>query len=289
METTWLDRTQYPFESHFFEIEGCRLHYVDEGRGEPILFVHGTPSWSFDFRHLMAGLRSRFRCLAIDHIGFGLSDKPARYPYSTRQHSQNLERFVLEKDLRDLTLVVHDFGGPIGLSVAIRHPDRIKRIVVLNSWLWSAEADPEFQRLAWLLRSPILSFLYRHLNISPRFLLPASFGKKKLPREIHAQYLKPFARKSDREGLLAFARSLLNDQDWFEELWKSRTPISAKPVLFVWGMKDALVAPHHLEKFQAGFSQSRALRLDTCGHFPQEEEPEETLRAIREFLFETKE
>lgn len=144
MKNQWLDKKEYPFSSNFYEVNGHKLHYIDEGKGDTILFVHGTPSWSFDFRNVIKKLRTTNRCIAIDHIGFGLSDKPEHYDYSTQNHSRTLEKFITDKDLNDITLVVHDFGGPIGLNVAIRQPQRIKKIVVMNSWLWSSRNDPDF-------------------------------------------------------------------------------------------------------------------------------------------------
>ncbi len=279
----WLDRNEYPFSSNYFNINGQQLHYIDEGEGPTILFVHGTPSWSFDYRHLIKALMPYFRCIAIDHIGFGLSDKPKHYDYSTINHSKTLEKFVLEKDLKDISLVVHDFGGPIGLNFAIAQPERIKSIVILNSWLWSSANDPDFIRLTRILKSPLLPFLYRQLNFSARFILPQSFGAKKLKKNLKKQYTRPFANSSQREGTLAFARSLLQDQGWFEELWNQKEPIAQKPTLLIWGMKDPVIKPHLLDKFVEGFPLAQVLKLDTCGHFPQEEEPEQVIEAIRTF------
>lgn len=278
------DQSEYPFRSNYFEINGHRLHYIDEGTGNPILFIHGTPSWSFDYRNVIKTLIPAYRCIAIDHIGFGLSDKPERYDYSTINHSKTFEAFMLEKQLEKFTLVVHDFGGPIGLNVAIRHPGRIKNIVVLNSWLWSSKTDPGFIRFSRILKSPLLPFLYRYLNFSPRFILPKSFGEQKLDRKILKHYTKPFASKAQRNGPLAFARSLLDDQDWFEALWNNRQALSNKPVLFIWGMKDPVIQPHYLDTFISGFPNAEVVRLETCGHFPQEEQPDETAGAILRFL-----
>lgn len=283
-EFPWLDRNEYPFAAHYHTIDGHRLHYIDEGRGEVLVFVHGTPSWSFDFRHLIKELRSEYRCLAIDHIGFGLSDKPEHYDYSTQRHAQTLTDFLLEKDLSDITLVLHDFGGPIGFDFALRYPERIRRIVILNSWLWSSELDPEFTRMKKILNSPLLPFLYRNLNFSARFVLPKSFGAKKLSRSLRKQYTHPFADRTERNGTLAFAKSLLNDQNWFEQLWKQRSVLSEKPVCLIWGMNDPVILPHNLEKFVSGFPNAVVHKLETCGHFPQEEQPEETLQAMRQFL-----
>lgn len=284
MTNHWLDTSEYPFVSKYTTINGHKLHYIDEGEGDTILFVHGTPSWSFDFRNVIKKLRMDFRCVAIDHMGFGLSDKPERYDYTTQNHSKTLEKFVLEKQLKDITLVVHDFGGPIGLSVAIQHPERIKNIVILNSWLWSSKHDADYIKFSKILRSPLLPFLYRYLNFSPRFILPKSFGDCKLSSELLKQYTRPFADKTQRNGALAFAQSLLNDQDWFEELWGKRQVIAGKPTLFIWGMKDPVIKQHYLEKFVSWFANSRTVKFEISGHFPQEEQPDDVAKAIGEFL-----
>lgn len=286
MTNNWLDTKEYPFQSNYFEINGQKLHYIDEGKGETILFIHGTPSWSFDFRNSIKALQDQYRCIAIDHIGFGLSDKPEVYDYSTQNHSATLEKFILDKKLENITLVVHDFGGPIGLNFAMRYPDKIKKLVILNSWLWSSQTDPDFIKLSKILKSPLLPFLYRYLNFSPKFILPKSFGDHKLSRHLLKQYTKPFANKTQRTGALAFAKSLLNDQNWFEELWNKRKTISAKPTLFIWGMKDPVIKSKYLEKFESGFTHSKTIRLETCGHFPQEEQAEETIIALQNFFKE---
>jgi pimeloyl-ACP methyl ester carboxylesterase len=286
MANHWLDKSEYPFKSNFFDINGNNLHYIDEGKGETLLFVHGTPSWSFDYRNIIKKLKEYYRCAAIDHIGFGLSDKPEHYDYSTQNHSKTLEKFVLEKQLKNITLVVHDFGGPIGLNFAMQHPEKIKKLIILNSWLWSSENDPDFIKLKKVLKSPLLPFLYRYLNFSPKFILPQSFGDKKLPKNLLKQYTKPFADKTQRNGTLSFAKSLLNDQKWFEELWNKRNAISDKPTLFIWGMRDQVIKPHNLEKFENGFTNSKTVRLETSGHFPQEEQPKKVTDAIFEFMKE---
>jgi haloalkane dehalogenase len=224
--------------------------------------------------------------LAIDHIGFGLSDKPELYDYSIQNHSNSLEKFVLEKQLENITLIVHDFGGPIGLNFAIQNPEKVKRLVVINSWLWSSTTDAGYIKLSKILKNPLLPFLYRYLNFSPRFILPKSFGDRKISGKTLKQYTRPFADKTERNGALAFAKSLLNDQDWFEELWNRRQSISSKPTLFIWGMKDPVIKPHYLEKFRSGFQHSQTIKLETSGHFPQEEEPDKVTEAIRKFVTE---
>jgi len=284
MNPLWLDKTEYPFTSKFMKVNEHHLHYIDEGKGETLLFVHGTPSWSFDFRNLIKKLSTSYRCVAIDHIGFGLSDKPEFYDYSTLNHSNTLEKFIIEKQLQNITLVVHDFGGPIGLNITLNHSSKFKNLVILNSWLWSSSKDSDFIKFSKILRNPILPFLYLNFNFSPRFILPSSFGDKKISKAILKQYTSPFSIKKERKGALAFVHSLLNDQDWFETLWQKRHLIAHKPTLFIWGMKDPVIKPKNLEKFQSAFTNSKTVRLETCGHFPQEEESEKVYQAIIEFL-----
>lgn len=285
----WLDRSQYPFQSRYLSVAGHRLHYIDEGPDDPaaatLLFIHGTPSWSFDFRNVIKQLSHDFRCVALDHIGFGLSDKPASYNYSTAHHATTLGQLVEHLKLNNITLVMHDFGGPIGMAWALQNPTLVRRLVVMNSWLWSSADDPEYQRFSKILRSPLLPLLYRRLNFSPRFLLPKSFGdRSKLSRHVHRHFTAPFGNAGERAGTLAFARSLLNDQEWFQMLWERRGVVAQLPTLFIWGMKDSFVRPEYLQKFAAGFPNSQSIRLETAGHFPQEEEPEQVAAAIKGWM-----
>lgn len=134
----------------------------------------------------------------------------------------------------------------------------------------------------------MLPFLYRYLNFSPQFILPKSFGDHKLSKQLLKQYTRPFADKTQRNGALAFAKSLLNDQDWFEQLWNKRQTISNKQTLFVWGTKDPVIKPHYLDKFQSGFTNSKTIQLETCGHFPQEEQPEMVTKSILDFMTNNK-
>lgn len=283
MANHWLDTSEYPFTSNYFDINGQKLHYIDEGKGEIILFVHGTPSWSFEYRNVIKSLKSDFCCIAFDHIGFGLSDKPEHYDYSTQNHSRTFEKFVCEKQLENFTLVVHDFGAVIALNFALQYPEKVKNIVVLNAWLWSSKSDPEYTKMSKILKSPLLPFLYRYLNFSPKFILPKSFGDRKISNKLLKQYTRPFADKTQRNGTLAFAKSLLNDQDWFEELWSKRETITAKPTLLLWGMKDPILKSNYLDKFESGFHNSTTIQLKSSGHFPQEEQPEIVAKEIAKF------
>lgn len=229
----WLDRKEYPFTSYYLNVNGTSLHYIDEGQDDPVLFLHGTPSWSFDFRKIIKHLSKNYRCIAPDHIGFGLSEKPAHYNYSLQNHTVNLELLIANLKLKNITLVVHDFGGPIGFQYAIKHPDTIKQIVVLNSLLWDFSSNQVFKTFKKVADSPLLSILYKYFNFSPKVMLPKSFGDHRIGKSVLRNYTKAFAKPSERVGCLAFAYSLLKDQNQFESLWNQRSVLQSKQVLFI--------------------------------------------------------
>jgi pimeloyl-ACP methyl ester carboxylesterase len=143
---TGIDRAAYPFTSRWLATPSGRLHYIDEGGGEPVLFVHGTPTWSFEWRHVVRALAPRWRCIAPDHLGFGLSDRPRDFPYTPEAHAANLAHFVDALGLQRFTLVVHDYGGPIALSLALGRPERVRRLVLINTWMWSFVGDHQMER-----------------------------------------------------------------------------------------------------------------------------------------------
>ncbi|MEM9832164.1 MAG: alpha/beta fold hydrolase [Bacteroidota bacterium] len=167
----WVDKSLYPFEHHFITLESGRMHYVDQGKGEVILFVHGTPTWSFLYRDFIKELAKNYRCITIDHLGFGLSEKPGGSDFTPQWHTRNLSEFIEKKNLNNITLVVHDFGGPIGLAAGMEHADRIKRVVLFNTWLWSTASIKEVQKLDKTVNSGLGKFLYLSMNISPKTLL----------------------------------------------------------------------------------------------------------------------
>jgi len=248
------------------------------------LFVHGTPSWSFDFRYCIKNLSSNFRCIALDHIGFGLSDKPKNYTYSLSQHINNLTQLIEQLQLKDITLILHDFGGPIGLEYALKNKTNIKRIVLMNTWTGNFSDDPSFKKMERILKSPLLPFLYLNFNFSARYLLPKSFGDKKISRKILSQFTKPFSKKSNRYGTLGFAKSLLSEQQFFINQKKQIHQLTHLPILLIWGMKDQFVGAKYLNQFKQEFKHAKCIELTSAGHFPQEEESEKTMTAIRYFL-----
>ena len=272
----WLDRTGYPFATRRVTLAGgAQLHLVDEGRGPVVLLVHGTPTWSFEWRHLIRALSPTHRCIAPDHLGFGLSDRPAGADYSPEAHAARLRELVVQLDLRDITLIVHDFGGVIGLPLAVEEPSRVSRIVVLNSWMWDLGDDPGVRRVGRLFGGAPGRFLYERLNFSLRVITPAAFAdRKRLTRAIHAQYLAPFADRRSRGAVLwPLARSLGSPSAHGERLWSRRAVLAHIPALVVWGTRDPALKPHHLARWREALPHAEVVTLDT-GHWPHEEMPD---------------
>ena len=283
---TWLDHDAYPFGHHYIDLTAGRVHYVDEGRGAPVLFVHGTPTWSFEYRHLVSALSASVRCLAPDHLGFGLSQRPATFAYTPEAHAAVLAEFVDRLALRDLTLVVHDFGGPIGLPLAIDRPGLVTRLIILNSWMWPFDDDPEMQRRLRLAGGAIGRWLYRHANFSLRVLAPSAYGdRSKLTREIHRQYLEVFTDPDARVQVLhALARALGGSRAFYARLFAQADRLKPIPTLIVWGMKDSAFKPHQLARWRQVLPGAEVVELAGAGHWPHEEDPAAVVAAVRRFV-----
>lgn len=285
MTPTWLDTRAYPFAPKYHTLDNAQMHYIDEGEGDVILFVHGTPSWSYEFRDVIRILSKRYRCIAMDHIGFGLSDKPASYNYTLDQHTSNVRALIDHLQLSSFHLLVHDFGGPIGLAMAETMPERVRSLIMANTWCFSVSDEPEFKKMKNILGSPLLPFLYRYFNFSAKYILPAAFGERsRLTPEIHQHYLKPFAGSSSRNGTIGFAKSLLRDQSWFATVYQNIAGISNKPALLIWGLKDNFITEKYLHRMQQIFPQAQAVSYADAGHFVLEEKGSVAAVAIERFL-----
>lgn len=262
------------------------MHYVDEGTGSPVLFVHGTPSWSHEWRHVIGGLRATHRCIAPDHLGFGLSERPRDAAYTPEAHAARLRGFVDGLGLEKFALVVHDYGGPIGLPLALAQPERVTHLVVLNTWMWSLSEDAKIRRAAPLLGGAIGRFLYRRANLSLRVIMPSAWGKAKpLTRELHQPYLDRFP-DADSRGLVLWplARALTASSDFYESLWARRAALKQIPSQLIWGMRDTAFGPSYLERWREVLPSADVVELAESGHWPQEEEGDRVSGEIGRFL-----
>jgi pimeloyl-ACP methyl ester carboxylesterase len=288
-DLNWLNRDIYPFKSKYFEINSLKMHYIDEGEGETIVFVHGNPNWSFEFRYQIQQLSRIYRCVAPDHIGFGLSDKPKakKFSYNPQEQAANFEKFIENLDLRDITLVVGDWGGPIGLFYALKHPENVKKIVIQNTWLWSVKRDWYYQLFSRSVGGFIGRFLTRRFNFFARVIIKQAYGdKKKLTKEVHNHYKNQFKKPSERIGCSRFPMYIIGESDWLAKLWQKRDLLQQKPILILWGMKDIAFREKELNQWMDTFPDAKIVRYDTVGHYPLEEFPEDTTKNILSFMQE---
>jgi haloalkane dehalogenase len=282
-DTDWIDRKEYPFDSHFFETKQGKMHYVDEGEGNPIVFIHGNPSWSFQFRNVIKTLSVTNRCIGPDMIGFGLSDKPQGFSYLPKDHAKIMDDFLESLGLYDITMVVGDWGGPIGLSYAINHPERIRNLVITNTWLWSVKNDWYYQAFSKIVGGPIGKILINTRNFFARDIVRMASGKKP-SKHIHRHYLKPLENKKERKGSWVFPGQVVGSWQWLDSLWKRRTVLKDKKVLLAWGMKDIAFREKELKKWMNTFPDASVKRFENAGHFVAEEDPEGLTREMNSAL-----
>lgn len=278
----WLNRNEYPFKSNFINLPVGNMHYVDQGKGDPIVMVHGNPGWSFEFRMLIKELSATNRCIAPDHIGFGLSDKPADWDYLPEHHAQNLEMFLDQLNLKNVTLVFNDWGGPIALSYAIKYPEKVKKIVILNTWLWSVEKESHFRKFSNMMGKGIGKFLIKYFNIFGKMVVKKAVGDKtKLTKEIHRHYYVHLEKPSQRKGCYVFPREIIGSSKWLDGLWQQRARLNSIPVSIVWGMKDIAFREKELLIWMNYFPKAKVTKLEHVGHYPQEEAPDVVIAALK--------
>lgn len=278
----WLDRRLYPFAPQSFETMHGTVSYLDEGRGPVVVLVHGTPSWSFEFREVVRELAKDHRVIVPDHLGFGLSDKPSRDALTLAQHRARLAALMEALELQEVTLVVHDFGGPIALPLALEPAGRISRLLVLNSWMWPSDGDRTIARIDRLVRSPLGRFLYLRLGFSARVILPAAFAdKRRLTPAVRAHYHGPLDSAPARAGTYAMALALKGEDSAYAALWAARERLAALPMEIVWGTRDPALTEQHRRRWEATFPEAPLELLDDAGHFVAEERPDAVVAAVR--------
>jgi haloalkane dehalogenase len=278
----WIPAELYPFASHFEEIDGSRVHYIDEGSGPPLILLHGNPTWSFLYRDVIKGLRDRFRCIAIDYPGFGLSQASPGYGFTPSEHAQVVEQLVTRLDLRNATLMVQDWGGPIGFAVATRHPDRFSAFVVGNTWAWP-KSDLGTQAFSRFLGGPIGGWLILRRNFFVEQIIPAGVRRKKLPGAVMDAYRGPFPTPESRQPVRVFPREILGSRDFLAEVERGLEALRDRPALLVWGTKDVAFRAPERRRWEQQFTDHRTVLLDGAGHYIQEDAADEIVAAIIEW------
>lgn len=279
----------YPWKHHFLGLNGLNLNYVDEGTGPAMLMVHGNPTWSFYYRHLISAFSGHFRCVVPDHMGCGFSDKPQDYQYTLENHIQNLTQLVQFLELKDITLVVHDWGGAIGMGFATRFPHLIKRIIILNTAAFTSTDIPK--RIALCKAGAVGEFLVRGLN---GFAWPATFmtTKKRLPSNVKKAYLAPYDSWNNRIAVSRFVQDIPMNET--HPTWKTLKTIEDNlpklkvPKLIVWGGLDFCFNQSFFEKWVEIYPDAEAHWIADAGHYVLEDAPKKAIESMVEFIGKTR-
>jgi pimeloyl-ACP methyl ester carboxylesterase len=294
-ETT---RALYPFKSHFLTLsDGKRMHYVDEGPedGEVLVFAHGYPLWSFVYRAFVVYYAAQgYRCIAMDHIGYGLSDKPTgRHYHTVRRHIHNVMECLTVLNVHAVTLVMEDWGCPLALGYAIRYPENVKRLVILNSWAFQDTFTNRLNRfIHWTTQPGIGDLLYGTLNLVFTWGVQ-HWTARRLSSAVLAAYKAPFRDPRNRTALIQFPR-MINiapthpSASTMREIEQGLATLTHIPALILWGERDSLFPPevaHHWKKLLP--RSSGPVFMSTASHFPAEDDPDLVIEHLDAFLDRT--
>jgi cis-3-alkyl-4-acyloxetan-2-one decarboxylase len=279
----------FPFKARYLRAANVRLHYVDEGArdAQPLLFLHGNPTWSYLWRRQIADLSEQgHRCVAFDHMGFGRSDKPPHMAvYSLRAHVDNTLALIDGLDLSDVVLVAHDWGGPIGLGALLERRERLRGLVLMNTWAWEL---PSF--LPPFLREFRTEGLGEILALGGNLFvesIPGGMARRDIDPVMMEAYRAPFPDYWSRAGMLAFQREIpLTERDRSARLIGSiheRLSELDVPVLLLWGLRDPVFQPVFLDQWRELFPAARTVELEDAAHFLVEDRPDAVTEAIAGF------
>ncbi len=281
----------FPFTPHYYSHHGMDMHYVDEGSGEPVVMVHGDPTWGFLYRNFIPPLSQQYRCIVPDQMGMGKSAVPQeRSLYRLEQHCANLEALLLHLDVSDITLVLHDWGGPVGLGFATRHPERIKRLVLMNTWAFAPWPGGPFPRLLEIIRSDRgEAFVLRKNGYLEPALLGTTNHNEKLTSNVMEAYRAPFPTPESRLAMLCWSRDIPvqeSDVSYAEmkRIERGLSLFSGIPVLLVWGMQDPVISTPVLHRWQQLYPNATTREIEDASHFLQEDAPERIVQWIEKFL-----
>lgn len=283
----------YPFNGKFIPLKnGARMHYLDEGKGDPVVMLHGNPTWSFYYRNLALALRDDNRVIVPDHIGCGLSDKPGddRYEYTLKSRVDDIE-FLLDnlEIIGNITLVVHDWGGMIGMAYAVRRPERIKKIVILNTGAFFLPEGKSFPPALRLVRTLLGAALVRGLNAFARGAAWVGCKRHRMGKELRDAYSAPYNNWANRIATLRFVEDIpLNPGDRAykiaDETQEKLSSLSALPMLICWGMKDFVFDRHFLEEWERRFPNAQVHSFPDCGHYILEDAQREIIPLVKSFI-----
>lgn len=282
----------YPFTGQYFVRDGLQMHYLDEGSGEPVLMLHGNPSWSFYYRNLALALRKTHRVIVPDHIGCGLSDKPSdkEYHYTLDQRVLDLEELLDSLGIdSDLTLIVHDWGGMIGMTYAVRHPETIKRLVILNTGAFRLPSEKPLPWQLKLCRTRVLGpLLVRGLNLFARGTARMGCTRQSMDPKVRKGYLAPYDSWKHRRAVLRFVQDIPLESsdsayDTVVAVESGLAKLRDKPMMICWGDKDFVFDHHFLNEWKRRFPDAEVHRFPDASHYVLEDAAEDVIPLIVNF------
>lgn len=280
-----VDKEEYPFKSNWFEKDGISMHYIDEGDGIPIVLTHGNPDWSFLNRNIIKELSAEARVIAYDLPGFGFSDTPKHYGFTPQEHVEWISALLFEHlKLEKFIIVVQDWGGPTGLSVATSHPDKVLGVVISNTWAWKPEG--KMVEFSMMMRSSEMESKVMEENFFVTGLMRGSIKKESSSNKaIMDAYELPFPTKESRRGTAIFPQQITLAEPWLVELETKLPRLKDKPVELIFGLKDDVVASQNIQdKWRSLFPKAPVQLLPDAGHFTQEDSPESFVFSLRRIL-----
>lgn len=284
-----------PFKKNYLNSNGQKYHYINEGTGNPVVMVHGNPSWSFYYRNLVSSLRSSHQCIVPDHIGCGLSDKPddTDYNYTLKQRIDDLEALLEYLDINvNITLVVHDWGGMIGMGYAARYPERIKRLVILNTGAFHLPKDKPFPWALWVCRNTLLgTVLVRGMNAFSSIASYIGVKRQPMAKEIREAYVAPFNSWKNRISTLRFVQDIPlkssdRNYDLVSQIASSLEKFKDLPSIICWGSKDFVFDKHFLAQWKQELPQAKVHEFTDCGHYILEDASSEVVSLVTNFINE---
>jgi len=274
------DPALYPFTSRWFDSSRGRVHYIDEGTGPVIVFFHGNPTWSFLYRNVIAGLRDRFRCIAPDYLGFGLSEHPSGFGYRVDEHASVMGELVDHLELDRYLSMGQDWGGPISMAVATDRADRVRGVVLGNTWFWPT-SELSTKIFSVVMGSPPMQWAITNRNFFVERLIPAGTTTS-LDETVMDHYRGVQPTPQHRAGVARLPKEILSARPLLERLGRDvPATLGSKPALFVWGMKDFAFRPGpSLPRMREAFPDHVLVELPEANHFIQEDAPGKVAEAI---------
>jgi len=285
--------TLFPFKRNFLDRNGQKYHYLNEGTGEPVVMVHGNPSWSFYYRNLVTALSSNYQCIVPDHIGCGFSDKPGDkdYDYTLKSRIDDLEALLESLNITEnITLVVHDWGGMIGMGYAARHPERIKRLVILNTAAFHNPKTKSFPIPLLICRNTKTgAFLVRGFNAFSSIASIVGVKRKPMPKEIRKAYVAPFNSWKNRISTLRFVQDIPlfpNDRNYqlVSDISDSLDKFQDIPTIICWGLRDFVFDKNFLDVWKEKMPHAEINEFADCGHYILEDASDEVIPLIEQFM-----